>query len=182
MNIKLDDFEVSWRDNTHPVWQAVPAAYKSTVAVLLWEKNTVPQLISRADKSSRTGSVTVCAGALLESTCVHCFAICDLRPYHRFGAITVEVARNGCIKMQAAGIQSEAMPCTDLAYHFQCKDTLGNEMALCCQGMSQPMLEGNHWSAECEQCAEATKLPQDPGKQHLAFLVVTQTPNYPKQK
>jgi hypothetical protein len=29
--------------------------YKPTVADLLWEKNTVPRLISRADKLSRTG-------------------------------------------------------------------------------------------------------------------------------
>jgi hypothetical protein len=29
--------------------------YKPAVAVLLWEKNTVPRLISRADKLSRTG-------------------------------------------------------------------------------------------------------------------------------
>jgi hypothetical protein len=30
-------------------------AYKPAVADLLWEKNTVPRLISRADKLSRTG-------------------------------------------------------------------------------------------------------------------------------
>jgi hypothetical protein len=42
-------------NHIHPVRQAVFAAYKPAVAVLLWEKNTVPWLISRADKSSRTG-------------------------------------------------------------------------------------------------------------------------------
>jgi hypothetical protein len=38
-----------------PVRQAVFLAYKPTVADLLWEKNTVPRLISRADNLSRTG-------------------------------------------------------------------------------------------------------------------------------
>ena len=37
-----------------------------------------------------------------------CALFCHLRPHHRFGAITVGVARNGCSKMQATGIQSKA--------------------------------------------------------------------------
>jgi len=56
----------------------------------------------------------------------------------RFGAITVEVAWNGC---QAAGIQSKAMPCTAFAYHFQRR-----------RHTWKWELEGNHWSAEREQC------------------------------
>jgi hypothetical protein len=41
---------------TSPVRQAIFfLAYKPAVADLLWEKNTVPRLISRADKLSRTG-------------------------------------------------------------------------------------------------------------------------------
>jgi hypothetical protein len=42
----------------HPVRQAVSAAYKPAVAVLLWEKNIVPRLISHADKLSRTGCLS----------------------------------------------------------------------------------------------------------------------------
>jgi hypothetical protein len=54
--------DLLWEKNTAkwlagPVRQAVFLAYKPAVAVLLWEKNTVPQLISRADKLSRTGKV-----------------------------------------------------------------------------------------------------------------------------
>jgi hypothetical protein len=41
-----------------PVPQAVFLAYKPAVADLLCEKNTVPRLISRADKLSRTGAVS----------------------------------------------------------------------------------------------------------------------------
>jgi hypothetical protein len=41
--------------NNSPVRQAVFLAYKPAVADSLWEKNTVPRLISRADKLSRTG-------------------------------------------------------------------------------------------------------------------------------
>jgi hypothetical protein len=40
-------------------------AYKPAVADLLWEKNTVPRLISRADKLSRTGGINQCVRALV---------------------------------------------------------------------------------------------------------------------
>jgi hypothetical protein len=48
-------FRASQFQNTGPVRQTVFLAYKPAVADLLWEKNTVPRLISRADKLSRTG-------------------------------------------------------------------------------------------------------------------------------
>jgi hypothetical protein len=41
-------------ENEGPVRQAVFFAYKPAVPNLLWKKNTVPRLISRADKLSRT--------------------------------------------------------------------------------------------------------------------------------
>jgi hypothetical protein len=62
---------VGCTEDIHPVRQAVSVAYKPAMAVLLWEKNTVPRLISRADKSSRTRWLTWMA----KPCHVHCHSI-----------------------------------------------------------------------------------------------------------